>query len=61
MLNEVVFDDPGDSCVRRTAMEAGRQLKSEGVRKEWETMCVLIKKSDSGENEIGAEKHRRIK
>lgn len=51
MLNEVVFDDPGDSdsCVRRTAMEAGRQLKSEGVRKEWEAMCVLIKKSDSGD------------
>ena len=61
MVNEVVFNDPGDSCVRRTVMEVGRQLKSERVRKEWEAMCVLIKKSDSGENEIGAEKHWRIK
>ena len=38
----MVFDDPGDSCVRRIAMEAGREPKSEGVVKEWEAVCVLL-------------------
>lgn len=51
MVNEEVFDDPGDSCVRRVAMEAGSRRKSEGVMKEWEAVCVLLKKSSSRENE----------